>query len=78
MKMLVQTNAELKELAQSQKELAQAQKETDRCLKALINSLRNGRRARTRITSSKTVAEAETHGETRRTPLKGAVKVRKS
>ena len=43
MRMLVQTDTKLKELAQGQKELKQAQKETDRSLKALINSLRQGR-----------------------------------
>jgi F0F1-type ATP synthase membrane subunit b/b' len=39
MRILAETQAELKELAQ-------AQKETDRSLKSLINSLRNGRNGR--------------------------------
>ena len=39
MRMLVQTDLQLKELAQ-------AQKETDRSLKALITTLRNGRNSR--------------------------------
>jgi hypothetical protein len=50
MRILAQTQTELRELAKAQKrsdikiaELAEAQKSTDRSLKALIDSLRTGR-----------------------------------
>jgi hypothetical protein len=43
MRMLAKTGTKLAELAKTQKELADAKKETDRSLKALIRSLRNGR-----------------------------------
>src|SRR5438034_10300557 len=43
MRILVKVDTRLDQLAKSQKELAEAQKATDRTLKTLINSLRNGR-----------------------------------
>jgi hypothetical protein len=46
MRMIVQIDTKLAELAKSQKELAAAQKATDRSLKALIDSLRIGRNGR--------------------------------
>ena len=46
MRMLAKTETRLAELAAAQKELAASQKETDRSLKALINSMRNGRNGR--------------------------------
>ena len=43
MRMLAELAESQKGLVESQKELAAAQKATERTLKALINSLRNGR-----------------------------------
>ena len=53
MRILAQTQTDLRELAKAQKrseiklaELSEAQKATDRSLKALLNSLRSGRNGR--------------------------------
>ena len=46
MRILVKIETKVEDLADAQKELAEAQKNTDRSLKALIKSLRNGRNGR--------------------------------